>query len=254
MEFAHQATGRSAPAAVWTSDGAVNMPLGNIEVDAVKTTPFERRFNPYDFNGGTTVVIAGDDFVVCAGCTRISTGYEILSRNQSKLFTLTDNTVLTAAGCISDITTLRRMLGARLTQYEHSHGTMMSSPAAAQLLSVTLYYRRFFPYYAFCMIGGLDENGKGAVYGYDAVGSYKRDDYGCMGSGQNYIMPILDNLIGHKNRLDKKLTLSADEVVAMVKDIFVVATERDIYTGDSVEIKVIKAGGISTEVFPLKTD
>lgn len=28
----------------------------------------------------------------------------------------TDHTVLTAAGCISDITTLRRMLGARLTQ------------------------------------------------------------------------------------------------------------------------------------------
>ena len=37
--------------------------------------------------------------------------------------------------------------------------------------------------------------GKGAVYGYDAVGSFKRDDYGCMGSGQNYIMPILDNLV-----------------------------------------------------------
>ena len=33
------------------------------------------------------------------------------------------------------------------------------------------------------------------MYGYDAVGSYKRDDYGCMGSGQNYIMPILDNLV-----------------------------------------------------------
>ncbi len=71
----------------------------------------------------------------------------------------------------------------------------MSSPAIAQLLSVTLYYRRFFPYYAFCMVGGVDEEGKGAVYGYDAVGSYKRDDYGCMGSGQNFIMPILDNLV-----------------------------------------------------------
>jgi 20S proteasome alpha/beta subunit len=33
------------------------------------------------------------------------------------------------------------------------------------------------------------------VYGYDAVGSFKRDEYGCMGSGQNYIMPILDNLV-----------------------------------------------------------
>ncbi len=71
----------------------------------------------------------------------------------------------------------------------------MSSPAIAQLLSVTLYYRRFFPYYAFCMVGGVDEEGKGAVYGYDAVGSYKRDEYGCMGSGQNFIMPILDNLV-----------------------------------------------------------
>lgn len=71
----------------------------------------------------------------------------------------------------------------------------MNTSAAAQLLSVTLYYRRFFPYYAFCMLAGLDENGIGAVYGYDAVGSFKRDDYGAMGSGQNYVMPLLDNLV-----------------------------------------------------------
>ena len=109
--------------------------------------------------------------------------------------------MLAAAGCMSDVTTLRRMLGARLTQYEHSHATAMSSSAISQLLSVTLYYRRFFPYYAFCMVGGLDEEGKGAVYGYDAVGSYKRDDYGVMGSGQNYLMPILDNLVSSRDAL-----------------------------------------------------
>lgn len=63
----------------------------------------------------------------------------------------------------------------------------MITTAAAQLLSVTLYYRRFFPYYSFCL---MDEEGKG-----DAIGSYKRDDYGAIGSGQNFIMPLLDNLV-----------------------------------------------------------
>lgn len=38
---------------IWTSEGQVDMPLQNIEIDAApKTTPFERAFNPYDFNGG----------------------------------------------------------------------------------------------------------------------------------------------------------------------------------------------------------
>lgn len=44
-------------------------------------------------------------------------------------------------------------------RYEHSHAEQMSSQAISQLLSTTLYHRRFFPYYAFCMVTGLDENG-----------------------------------------------------------------------------------------------
>lgn len=254
MDFFAPAKQASMPASMSTSEGNINFQLDQVAMDGPKTTPFERRFSPYDFNGGTIVCIAGDDFVVCGGCSRMSTGYEIISRNQTKLFPLTDDTVLCAAGCMSDVVTLNKMLGAKFKQYEESHNRQMSSPAAAQLLSVTLYYRRFFPYYAFCLVGGLDEEGKGAVYGYDAVGSFKRDDYGCMGSGQKFIMPLLDNLVGHKNRLDENKKLSLEETVAIMKEVFVNATERDIYTGDSVEIKVITKAGTTTEHFPLKTD
>jgi len=248
MEFANHST--SVP--IWNTEGDISI-SPNITSD-YKTTPMERRFSPYDFNGGTTVVIAGSDFAIAAGCTRMSTGYSILSRNQTKLENLTDKTILASAGCMTDVVTLRRMLNARIQQYEHNNGKVMSTAAAAQLLSVTLYYRRFFPYYSFCMIAGLDEEGKGAVYGYDAIGSFKRDEYGAMGSGQNFIMPLLDNLIGYKNRQDVNVPLTAEEAVAIVKDIFVSVTERDIYTGDSVEIRLIKKDGITTEIFQLKKD
>ena len=50
------------------------------------------------------------------------------------------------------------------------------------------------------------------------------------------------------------IPLTAEEAVAIVKDVFIIATERDIYTGDCVEIKLIKKDGVTTELFSLKKD
>ncbi|AQK95465.1 Proteasome subunit beta type-1, partial [Zea mays] len=69
----------------------------------------------------------------------------------------------------------------------------MSCPAMAQLLSNTLYYKRFFPYYAFNVLGGLDSEGKGCVFTYDAVGSYERTGYSAQGTGSILIMSVLNN-------------------------------------------------------------
>lgn len=54
--------------------------------------------------------------------------------------------------------------------------------------------------------------------------------------------------------MDEKKSLSLEDAISIVKDVFIVATERDIYTGDSVEIKIITKDGIRTEIFALKTD
>lgn len=43
--------------------------------------------------------------------------------------------------------------------------------SVSQLLSNTLYGRRFFPFYAFNVLGGVDESGEGFVFGYDGTRS-----------------------------------------------------------------------------------
>jgi 20S proteasome subunit beta 6 len=130
----------------------------------------------------------------------------------------------------------------------------MTTPSVAQLLSNRLYSKRFFPYYAFNILAGVDANGKGAVYSYDAIGSHERSQYSANGSGQAYIIPFLDNVIGNRNRLDEKPNLSAEEVVEIFKDAFLSCGERDIYTGDQVEIIIIRADSCTKTTFALKSD
>lgn len=161
--------------------------------------------------------------------------------------------MLATAGMQADTATLHKVLQARLQSYEHQHRKQMSVTAIAQLLSTLLYYKRFFPYYTFNVLGGIDEEGKGCCFSYDAVGSFERTIYSSSGTGQGLIQPLLDNQLGWKNQAPKA-ALSLEDTKALVRDAFTSAGERDIYTGDSVEMYVIDSTGVHVESFPLKKD
>lgn len=60
--------------------------------------------------------------------------------------------------------------------------------------------------------------------------------------------------IEFKTHPSNKRDLNVEETVALVKDVFTSIGERDIYTGDWVDIHVITADGIQHEKFRLKRD
>jgi len=219
------------------------------------TGPKQVHFSPYSFNGGTILAVAGEDFCVMASDTRLSEGFSIHTRDCPKTRTLSDRTVLACSGFHGDVLTLTKMIDARLKMYNHEHNKTMTSSAIAAMISTMLYNRRFFPFYVYNIVGGLDENGRGCVYSFDPVGSYEREVYRAGGSGGTILQPLLDNQIGYKNQEGAThLPLSQEKAINLVKDVFISAAERDIYTGDALQIDIITKDGVRTEKFPLRKD
>jgi len=226
-----------------------------------KPNPKTAHFEPYSWNGGTLLAVAGDDFAVIASDTRLSEGFSIHTRDVNKTFKLGTKTFLTCGGFHGDVLTLSKTIDVRLKMYEHEHQHEMSTSAAAAMLSTILYYRRFFPYYVYNIIGGIDDQGKGCVYSFDPVGSYQREEYRAAGSAGAILQPLLDNQLGFKNQFDPNglplpvRSLPLDRVVQLVKDVIISAAERDIMTGDGVRVSIVKSDGTSdTQVFPLRRD
>ncbi|KAG7192366.1 Proteasome subunit beta type-6 [Scheffersomyces spartinae] len=230
----------------------------------IQSTPIEHRFNPYSDNGGTVLGIAGKDFAVLAGDTRHVTGYNINSRYEPRVFDVGDNIVMTANGFAADGKALIDRFKNQIKWYKFNNGgKKLEMQSAARYIQQLLYGKRFFPYYVSTLIAGLDEEGRGAVYSYDPVGSYEREQCRAGGAAASLIMPFLDNQVNFKNQFipgtDGKEKrpfeyLSLQEVIELVKDAFNSAAERHIHVGDGLEILIVTKDGVRTEYSPLKRD
>ncbi|KAG9108151.1 Proteasome subunit beta type-6 [Ceratobasidium sp. 392] len=200
--------------------------------------PTQRGFNPYTENGGTILAIAGEDFAVIAGDTRQTEGYSIQTRYAPKVFRLTDKAVLAVNGFAADGNMFVKKW------YRHAHAKDMPLHAIARLIQTMLYAKRFFPYYVYNILSGIEEDGSGAVYSFDPVGSYEREACRAAGAAQSLVQPFLDNQIYFKNQQGAHPQhLPLPHVLALVTDSFTSATERHIEVGDGLEIYVLLAPG-----------
>jgi 20S proteasome subunit beta 6 len=229
----------------------------------------------YTDNGGSTLGITGSDFTILAADTRSTSGYNINTRFAPKLFHIgsTDpstpnphSIILSVVGFAADGHALAERLDAIVKTYRYQHQKPISIHACAQRLSTILYQKRFFPYYVHAILGGLDENGRGALYSYDPVGSYEREQCRAAGAAASLIMPFLDNQVNFKNQYEPEsgeghalkqrvvTDLDRETVVQLVKDAFTSATERHIEVGDGLQMFIITKEGVEETYTPLKRD
>ena len=192
----------------------------------------------YYLPGATTVGVVCKDGVILAAERRVTYGYFVMSKSGKKVFKIADKIGAACAGIVADMQILTREVGAYLNLYTYEREQSVTVRTAAKLMGSMLFERRYFPYLAQTIVGGIDESGP-KLFVLDPLGSVIEDKFTAVGSGSEIAMGLLET--------DFKEGLTVDDARGLVKKAVKAASARDIGSGEGIDILVITNSGIKEE-------
>ena len=190
--------------------------------------------------GTTTLALKCKDGIVLAADKRATSGYLISHKKFDKILSITDNISVTVAGTVSDVQLLAKYIRAELKLKLIRTERECSVKEAANLLSMMVYNNirklSLIPGISHFLIGGKDESGF-HIYDLAPDGSIVDvDDYTTSGSGSVMVYGVLETLY------DKKI--SVEEGVKLALKSINAAVQRDIASGDGIDIVSITKDGV----------
>lgn len=190
--------------------------------------------------GTTTLVLLCKDGIVLAADKRATSGYLISHKKFDKIISITDNIAVTVAGTVSDVQLLAKYIRAELKLKEIRTDRENSVKEAANLLSMMVYGNirklSLIPGISHFLLGGKDDTGF-HIYDLAPDGSIiDVDDYTTSGSGSVMVYGVLETLY--------KKNMSVDEGVKLAVKSVNAAVQRDIASGNGINIVTITKEGI----------
>lgn len=190
--------------------------------------------------GTTTVAIVCKDGVVLCADKRVTSGYLISYKKYDKIVQITDDIAVTVAGTVSDVQLLTKLLKAELRLKDLRTNREVTVKEAVNLLSAMVYNNirklSLIPGISHFVVGGKDDEGI-HVYDIGADGSITDiDDYTSSGSGSVMAYGVLETLYKKDLTVDDGVKLGAKAINA--------AVQRDIASGNGIDIVAITKEGI----------
>jgi proteasome beta subunit len=182
--------------------------------------------------GTTTIGLVMKDGVVLATERRATAGTLIANKSTQKLFKIDQNIGMTVAGLVGDAQVLARYLRAEVSLYRLRRNAPLAAEGAATLLANILSGNRMFPYYAWLILGGVDQKG-GHVFSVDPAGGSIEDRYVSVGSGSTFAYGLLEETYSRD--------LSVSDGVDLALRGLTVAMKRDSASGDGYLVHSITA-------------
>jgi proteasome beta subunit len=161
-----------------------------------------------------------------------------MSKSGKKVFKIAEKIGAACAGIVADMQILTREVGAYLNLYSYERDQSVTVRTAAKLMGSMLFERRYFPYLAQTIVGGVDETGP-KLYVLDPLGSVIEDKYTAVGSGSEIAMGLLET--------DYKDGMLVDDAKGLVRKAVKAASARDIGSGEGIDMLIITSSGIREE-------
>jgi len=188
--------------------------------------------------GATTIGVVCKDGVVLASERRVSYGYFIMSKSGRKVFKLTEKVGAACAGIVADMQILTREVSAYLSIYSYERELSVTVRTAAKLMGSMLFERRYFPYLAQTIVGGIDESGP-KLFVLDPLGSVIEDKFTAVGSGAEIAMGLLET--------EYNENLTVEDAKGLVRKAVKAASSRDIGSGEGLDMLIITNVGTKEE-------
>jgi len=180
--------------------------------------------------GTTTIGIVCKDGVVLATERRATAGSFISNKQTQKLFRIDANIGITIAGLVGDAQVLARYLKAEVSLYRLRRSAPLTAEGAATLLANILSGNRYYPYYAWLILGGVDGKGN-HVFSVDPAGGCIEDRYVSVGSGSTIAYGLLEE--GYSR------DMSTSDAVDLALRGLTAAMKRDSASGDGYLVHII---------------
>lgn len=190
--------------------------------------------------GTTTLALQCKDGIILAADKRATSGYLISHKKFDKIMNITDNIAVTVAGTVSDVQLMTKYIRAELKLKLIRTDNEATVKEAANLLSMLVYNNirklSLIPGISHFLIGGKDKEGF-HIYDLAPDGSIiEVDDYTTSGSGSVMVYGVLETLY--------KENMSVDEGVKLAVKSINAAVQRDIASGNGIDIVSITKDGV----------
>lgn len=202
-----------------------------------------------NYNGNSLVGMVGKQCVAIASDTRFGLQFSTVSTNSQKVYKIQDNILLGVQGLATDMQTFALEMKRKVELYRIKEEIDLTPELFANLVSTTLYEKRFGSYFVGPVVVGLDvqDNYKPYVCGFDSIG--------CPSSSGKFEIggTASDQLLGTCEAFFKE-EMEPEVLFEAIGQGLICSVDRDCFSGYGGLVYLMTPGNISVRKLKVRQD